>query len=403
VVIICFYSTLFLQGGGGALFFRSGTGLIKGCSFVGPISKGHNDIYNYNVGGKVIFACADDEVGTPVQMQGHEITVIPPKELQCKKPPAPPPFPPSPPSAPPIPSPTPLRTKLAEVAAAAAALAVVLLLLGLLYLRRGRSNNTAAERAEDAEVPLLATGVEKVVRVYNEAVLGGTQTVTWAKLMFIGEGRAGKTSLLRNLTNQGFQADEGITDGADVCIVNNDMWGKTEEMAGGNFDKAVAEVVGRKVGQEVDGGQRPWYSRWYILVGAVCALALVGGLVAALDPRLLHRPPPPPPTPPLPTAPPTPAPPTPAANIAKWSGLRAEVNKAAGQIVTISLSPFFAMGEFDGYIYLQTDGTVVTIEGHGATFDAKDKGSFFYVGSANMRVSLIVRNVTMKNVSWVAL
>jgi hypothetical protein len=31
----------------------------------------------------VTFACADDEVGTPVQMQGTEITVIPPTELQC--------------------------------------------------------------------------------------------------------------------------------------------------------------------------------------------------------------------------------------------------------------------------------------------------------------------------------
>jgi predicted outer membrane repeat protein len=57
------------------------TGLIKDCTFVGPISNTHNDIYNK--GGKITFACADDEVGTPVQMQGNEITVIPPKELKC--------------------------------------------------------------------------------------------------------------------------------------------------------------------------------------------------------------------------------------------------------------------------------------------------------------------------------
>ena len=31
----------------------------------------------------VTFACADDEVGTPVQMQGTEIAVIPPNELKC--------------------------------------------------------------------------------------------------------------------------------------------------------------------------------------------------------------------------------------------------------------------------------------------------------------------------------
>jgi hypothetical protein len=69
--------------GGGALYFGSGTGLIKGCSFVGQISNHHNDICNYNGNANVTFACADGEVGTPVQMQGNETTVIPPKELQC--------------------------------------------------------------------------------------------------------------------------------------------------------------------------------------------------------------------------------------------------------------------------------------------------------------------------------
>jgi hypothetical protein len=112
--------------GGGALYFGDGTGLttkglIKGCNFVGPISQLHNDIYNqvlYNPNGaNVTFACADSEVGTPVQMQGAaerggvEITVIPPKELQCTTP-TPPPSPPSPPTPalptpPPTPEPTP--------------------------------------------------------------------------------------------------------------------------------------------------------------------------------------------------------------------------------------------------------------------------------------------------------
>jgi hypothetical protein len=68
-------------GRGGALFFDGGTGLIKNCTFVGPISDSKNDIYN--IGGNVTFSCADDEVGSPVQMQGTEITVIPPKELKC--------------------------------------------------------------------------------------------------------------------------------------------------------------------------------------------------------------------------------------------------------------------------------------------------------------------------------
>jgi hypothetical protein len=71
------------KSAGGALFVDGGTVLIKNCSFVGPISNQHNDIFN-NKGGNVTFACPDGEVGTPVQMQGTEITVIPPNELKCK-------------------------------------------------------------------------------------------------------------------------------------------------------------------------------------------------------------------------------------------------------------------------------------------------------------------------------
>jgi hypothetical protein len=70
--------------GGGALIIDGGAtpsaSLIKGCKFVGPISRGHNDIQNY---GSVTFACADGEVGAPVHAKDTEITVIPPKELQC--------------------------------------------------------------------------------------------------------------------------------------------------------------------------------------------------------------------------------------------------------------------------------------------------------------------------------
>jgi parallel beta-helix repeat protein len=78
----------------GAMFFSSryaagAEALLKGCLFVGPITPGHNDIAN-NVCGQtpcanVTFACADGLIGSPVQMQGNEITVIPPKELQCTK------------------------------------------------------------------------------------------------------------------------------------------------------------------------------------------------------------------------------------------------------------------------------------------------------------------------------
>jgi hypothetical protein len=111
--------------GGGALLVEGGNiVLIKGCSFIDPISYLHNDVASNSQGpaANVTFSCADGEVGTPVQMQGNEITVIPPKELQCTKPTSPPnprpsprpptpvPLPPSPliPTPPPSPSsPTP--------------------------------------------------------------------------------------------------------------------------------------------------------------------------------------------------------------------------------------------------------------------------------------------------------
>jgi predicted outer membrane repeat protein len=58
--------------------------LIKDCSFIGPISSTKNDIARNNSDtASVTFACPDGETGTPVQMQGHEINVIPPNELHC--------------------------------------------------------------------------------------------------------------------------------------------------------------------------------------------------------------------------------------------------------------------------------------------------------------------------------
>jgi hypothetical protein len=82
------------------------------------------------------------------------------------------------------------------------------------------------------------------------------------------------------------------------------------------------------------------------------------------------------------------------APIGTWSALDAAV-KAAGQTVTLTLSPSFTMA---GYVGTPSFvATEVSIEGHGATFDAADKGSFFFL--VNSKTSLTVRNVTMKNVS----
>ena len=68
---------------GGALYFFSGSnGLLKNCSLLGTVSPKNNDIARYDTTANVTFACADGEVGTPVQMSGTEITKIP--ELHCR-------------------------------------------------------------------------------------------------------------------------------------------------------------------------------------------------------------------------------------------------------------------------------------------------------------------------------
>ena len=90
-----------------------------------------------------------------------------------------------------------------------------------------------------------------VAQKYNDVLVSGTQPFLWTKLMFIGQGRAGKTSLLKNLTNQPFNPDEEITDGADVCVVNNSAWEKMEHLNDANYEKGVAEVVGAQLKEVV--------------------------------------------------------------------------------------------------------------------------------------------------------
>jgi predicted outer membrane repeat protein len=63
---------------GGALYFYSGSnGLLKNCSLLGTVSPKNNDIARRDTTANVTFACADGEVGTPVQMSGIEITKLP--------------------------------------------------------------------------------------------------------------------------------------------------------------------------------------------------------------------------------------------------------------------------------------------------------------------------------------
>ena len=56
-------------------FWGGSNGLLKNCSLLGTVSPNNNDIARYDTTANVTFACADGEVGTPVQMSGTEIIV----------------------------------------------------------------------------------------------------------------------------------------------------------------------------------------------------------------------------------------------------------------------------------------------------------------------------------------
>jgi hypothetical protein len=58
-------------------FYQNTNGLLKNCSLLGTVSPKNNDIARNDATANVTFACADGEVGTPVQMSGTEITKIP--------------------------------------------------------------------------------------------------------------------------------------------------------------------------------------------------------------------------------------------------------------------------------------------------------------------------------------
>jgi len=131
---------------------------------------------------------------------------------------------------------------------------VAALTAGSLFKRRTRKNKNRADGLTDA---LLEDGVSQIpieiskqgraaIQAYNTALLGGKQRLNWAKLMFVGQERVGKSSLLRNLTNQQHDPKELTTDGTDICIVETSDWVRLEQqpMYPSRFDQSVASSVG---------------------------------------------------------------------------------------------------------------------------------------------------------------
>jgi polynucleotide 5'-kinase involved in rRNA processing len=104
----------------------------------------------------------------------------------------------------------------------------------LLCIARRRSQSLA-EKTGSLDDPLLpGSSVEipaeiakqgrEAISAYNAALRGGKQHLNWTKLMFVGQERVGKSSLLRNLTSQSHNPKEVTTDGVDTCVIETSAW-----------------------------------------------------------------------------------------------------------------------------------------------------------------------------------
>jgi GTPase SAR1 family protein len=119
---------------------------------------------------------------------------------------------------------------------------------------------------------------DDVARNYNQVLMDGTQSFPWTKLVFVGQGRAGKTSLLRKLTNQPFDTNQEITDGADVCVVSNNTWERLERMADTNFERGMAEAVGQSLNEGTTSISKRSRARTFVWAVVGVMIIVIAGL-----------------------------------------------------------------------------------------------------------------------------
>eukprot|EP01043_Picozoa_sp_COSAG02_P077030 COSAG02_NODE_16664_length_1066_cov_0.637022_1_plen_339_part_10 len=75
------------------------------------------------------------------------------------------------------------------------------------------------------ELPEFIQNLSDVeVKFYRELLSKGKQRFEFSKLMIMGPGRVGKTSLLRQLTGQAFDEMEVSTRGVDACSIDVRTW-----------------------------------------------------------------------------------------------------------------------------------------------------------------------------------
>ena len=121
--------------------------------------------------------------------------------------------------------------------------------------KKGVPLSSSPTKEMESESMRKARGLQ-AQRVFNEALLNGATRARTLKVMFVGQGRAGKTSTLKALTGQPFRKDEKSTHGmiAGACEVSIDFleqWNVVEkseaECFRASFDHAVSTVVANKL------------------------------------------------------------------------------------------------------------------------------------------------------------
>ena len=100
---------------------------------------------------------------------------------------------------------------------------------------------------------------------YQELLQDGQQPLLRSKLLLVGPGRAGKTSLLRRLTGQAFIEGQASTSGIDVDV---HLWqqssGSGEQMeAGSEFTNAAVRAAVAKLTEQTEreAAQEGWFAR----------------------------------------------------------------------------------------------------------------------------------------------
>jgi GTPase SAR1 family protein len=148
---------------------------------------------------------------------------------------------------------------------------------------------TSVDNAYREVPPEITKQGRAAIQAYNAALVNGSKRLNWAKLMFVGQERVGKTSLLRNLTNQTHNPAETTTDGTDICIVETSDWVRLEKqpLSPSKFDQGVAHSVGNALSASKQQQLRLQALRKRAARVFACCIVLLAGSAAAYS-GILH-------------------------------------------------------------------------------------------------------------------